>query len=73
MPDGTFGVKFLHNNNFKINAQTDEMYRNMTELLSEDKYIWDSYENKQSRPIRIMAKRLQKLCRWKKHCDDLVL
>lgn len=72
MPDGTLGIKFLHDDNFKTNVQIGEMDRNVTEMLSEYKYVPHFYENNQTRSIKIMTKKLHYSCKCDSIVDDLV-
>lgn len=53
-----FTVKLLNNNIFKINTADPDDYRNITKIFSNQKLSWYTYENKQSRPIKVMAKNL---------------
>lgn len=47
----------------KINVDNDENYRKLTALLNEAKAEWYSYENKQTRPIKVVAKYLHQSCK----------
>ena len=52
----------LNNEQVKLNVQNIDEYRKLTKHL-EDKYFWHTYENKQMRPIKVVAKRLHYSCR----------
>jgi len=46
----------------KINVADEEVYRMMTNILLEGRYAWHSYEDKHTRPIRVMARNLHHSC-----------
>jgi hypothetical protein len=48
--------KILNNNQIKINAKDETQYRELTKAMNEQKVQWHSFDNKQTRPIRVMAK-----------------
>ena len=54
----------INNEQVKLNVQNIDEYRRLTKHL-EDKYFWHTYENKQMRPIKVVAKRLHYSCRPK--------
>ena len=41
---------------FKINSESENEYRKVTEWLNSNKYEWHTYQNKQSRPLKVMAR-----------------
>lgn len=51
-----------NNNVWKINVQDSEAYRAITEELTKNKIQWHTYEDKNIRPIKIMAKGLHPSC-----------
>ena len=53
-----FNIKLLNNNIYKINVLNSDDYRTVTAALNIEKTSWYSYENKQSRPIKIVIKNL---------------
>ena len=53
-----FNVKLLNNNIYKINVINSDDYRAVTAALNIGKISWYSYENKQSRPIKVVVKNL---------------
>ena len=71
VPIETFKIKMLHGNCAKINASNEETYKIITSNLNENKYLWHSYENKQLRPIRVMAKKLHFTCKPERIVEDL--
>lgn len=57
-----FKTTMLNNSQVKINVNTEQDYRTLTKLMNESKQQWHSYENKQSRPIRVMVRNLHPSC-----------
>jgi Associated with zinc fingers len=53
-----FQIKIINNKNAKINVPDGESYRLLTKMLSEQGFMWHSYENKQNRPIKVIMKNL---------------
>lgn len=51
-------IKVIHDKNIKINLQDEANYKMLTATLTEKKYSWHSYENKQNRSIKVMANKL---------------
>ncbi|KAL1488129.1 hypothetical protein ABEB36_015087 [Hypothenemus hampei] len=51
-------IKVIHDKNIKINLQEETNYKMLTALLNEKEYSWHSFENKQNRPIKVMANKL---------------
>lgn len=66
-----FAGKMMNGNNVKINALTEDAYRSVTKILTENRFLWHSYENKQERPIRVMAKKLPASCLPQRIVEDL--
>ncbi|XP_066145918.1 uncharacterized protein [Euwallacea fornicatus] len=46
----------------KINVKDGQQYKALTKTLCEKGYSWHSYENKQNRPIKVMAVNLHHSC-----------
>lgn len=67
----SFIVKMMSGENVKINASNEESYRCITKLLLQHNCLWYSYENKQERPIRVMAKNLHSSCLPDRIVEDL--
>lgn len=67
----TFIVKMMNGDTAKINANNEDAYRAITKLLHDNKSLWHSYENKQDRPIRVMAKNLHSSCSPERIVEDL--
>lgn len=55
----------------KITTRQDTHYQEVTRVLNENHMEWHSYENKQSRPIRVMAKNLHHSCDPEEIKEDL--
>jgi hypothetical protein len=49
-------IKIINNKNVKIKRRRQNNYRKITRQLTEAGNTWHSYENKNTRPIRVMAK-----------------
>lgn len=69
----SFLVKMMSGESVKINAYNEETYRCITKLLLQNNLLWYSYENKQDRPIRVMAKNLHSSCLPGRIIEDLTL
>lgn len=54
----SYTYKTLKNNTVKVSCFTDIAYRMAIAVLQESSYSYHTYENKQKRPIRVMAKGL---------------
>lgn len=57
-----FSIKLINNGIHKLNTKNSNDYRIITEKLNKLNISWYSYENKQSRPIRVMVKNLHRSC-----------
>lgn len=57
-----FQIKIINDNNIKINVPDGECYQALTKVLTDKEYSWYSYENKQNRPIKVMAINLHHSC-----------
>ena len=53
-----FIIKLLNNEVYKINVFDSDEYRAVTKLLNAEKMNWYSFENKQTRPIKVVIKNL---------------
>lgn len=60
-----------NNNAWKLNVNETDVYRAVTNALNIKKVQWHSYENKASRPIKVMAKGLHSTCDEKEIVQDL--
>lgn len=61
----------LNNNIWKLNVISSEAYRKITDELTKRKIQWHSYEDKSSRPIKVMARGLHPSCDEKEIVLDL--
>lgn len=55
-------IRLLNGNTIKVNTSSIEDYRTITKELSKKCIPWYSYENKQTRPIKVMIKNLHHSC-----------
>uniref|UniRef100_A0A2A4JD01 Pre-C2HC domain-containing protein n=1 Tax=Heliothis virescens TaxID=7102 RepID=A0A2A4JD01_HELVI len=67
----SFIMKMMNGEKVKINSYSDDSYRSITKLLLQNNCLWYSYENKQDRPIRVMAKNLHFSCLPNRIVEDL--
>lgn len=67
----SFIMKMMNVEKVKINSFNDDSYRAITKLLLQNNCLWYSYENKQDRPIRVMAKNLHSSCLPNRIVEDL--
>ena len=58
-----FEMKVISKDRIKVNLKNGEDYRKVKQVMEKENFVWHSYENKQSRPIRVMAKNLHYTCR----------
>lgn len=58
-----FRANMLNNNQVKINVDTEHDYRILTKFMNDDNHLWHTYENKQVRPIRVIARNLHPTCK----------
>lgn len=58
----TFKAVNMNNEQIKLNVDSEEEYRKLTEFLNQEKFLWHSYENKQTRNIKVMARKLHPSC-----------
>lgn len=67
-----FQTKLLNNNQLKVNVDSESEYRDVTSIINTNKIEWHTYENKQTRPIRVMARHLHPTCSPEMIMDDLI-
>lgn len=60
--ENKFNVKFINDTRAKINCADADSYRKAVDILKTNELGYHSYENKQTRPIRVMAKNLHHTC-----------
>lgn len=67
-----FKTKVINNETVKINVNTEEQYRKVINIIDKIEGIqWHSYENKQCRPIRVIANRLHHTCATENIVEEL--
>ena len=71
VPASKFSTKLMKGGSIKINVADGEVYRMLTKILLEGKYAWHSYEDKHTRPIRVMARNLHHSCNPSRIISDL--
>jgi hypothetical protein len=59
----SFQVKFTNDTTAKLNCNNSENYRKAIHVLQTCNFNFHTYENKQTRPIRVMAKNLHYSCK----------
>lgn len=69
--DESFITKLMNQNKISINVNSGDAYRNVVKTLSEGSFIFHTYENKQERPIRVMARNLHHTCDPERIKDEL--
>ena len=57
-----FKTQLLLNGNIKINILSVDSYRAVTDKLISEGFPWFSFENKQTRPFKVMVKKLHSSC-----------
>lgn len=67
-----FRANLMNNNQLKINVDNELEYRNLTGYLNNTKIEWHTYENKQTRPIRVMVRNLHPSCNPEDIKDELL-
>ena len=71
IPASKFNTKLMKGGSIKVNVADGEVHRMMTNMLQEGRYAWDSYEDKHTRPIRVMARNLHHSCNPGRIVSDL--
>lgn len=66
-----FQMKIINSENIKINVKDGDSYRLVSQKLKDGNYSYYSFENKQTRPIRVMAKNLHHTCKPGSILEDL--
>ena len=66
-----YTTKMINDSQVKINTENAEDYREISKILNENKLKWHTYENKQTRPIRVVVRNLHKSCDVDEIKDDL--
>lgn len=63
MTEEDFHMKITGETSVKLNIRNQEKYRIITKILKENNAIWHTYENKQTRPIKVIVKNLHHTCK----------
>jgi len=71
IPASKFNTKLMKGGSIKVNVADGEVYRMLTNILLEGRYAWHSYEDKHTRPIRVMARNLHHSCNPGRIVSDL--
>lgn len=66
-----FTNNLMNNKQLKINVETENDFRELTKFMNDSKFEWHTYENKQTRPIRVMARNLHPTCNSEDIKEDL--
>jgi hypothetical protein len=61
--DHNYKITLLNNGDLKLNVDTADLYRTALKMLTEAQFKWSTYENKQTRPIRVVVKKLHSSCK----------
>ncbi|KAI5739525.1 hypothetical protein M8J77_020275 [Diaphorina citri] len=70
--EGKFAIKTVNNSLVKVNCEEEDGYRKMVSALKEHKVPYYTYENKQTRPIRVVAKGLHHMWSEEEIYNDLL-
>jgi len=62
-----YKVNMMNNHQLKINVEKEGEYRELTKIINEANLEWHTYENKLTRPIKVMARNLHPSC----HPEDI--
>lgn len=60
----------LNNEQVKVNVEDSDEYRKLTKFLN-GTYLLHTYENKQTRPIKVVAKKLHHICKPERIIENL--
>jgi len=71
IPARKFNTKLMKGGSIKVNVADGEVYRILTNILLEGKYVWHYYKDKHTRPFRVMARNLHHSCNSGRTVSDL--
>lgn len=71
IPKEQYKVTALNNNVWKINVESRDNWKIITDTLRTDKKQWYTYQDKTDRPIKVMARGLHPTCEKNEIIDDL--
>jgi hypothetical protein len=66
-----YEIKLLNNKQLSIKVYSENDYRTLTKAVNEAKFEWHSYENKATRPCKVIARGLHPTCDPKYIVEDL--
>ena len=66
-----FKITLLNNGDLKLNVDPEEHYRTASKMLTEAQFLWSTYENKQTRPTRVVVRKLHSSCTSDQIAHDL--
>lgn len=66
-----YQIKIINNAVIKINVTDGDSYRLVAKMLEEKGLSWHTYENKQNRPIKVVANKLHHSCKPDKIVEEL--
>lgn len=66
-----YEYKLLNNEQLSIKVTSENDYRSLTKAINEAKFEWHSYENKATRPCKVIARGLHPTCNPELIIDDL--
>jgi DNA-binding response OmpR family regulator len=69
--DHNYKIILLNNGDLKLNVDTAYLYRTASKMLTEAQFKLCTYENKQTRPIRVVVKKLNSSCKPEKIIQEL--
>lgn len=66
-----YEIKLLNNKQLSIKVNSDNDYRTLTKAMNDANFEWHSYENKATRPCKVIARGLHPTCKPENIVDDL--
>lgn len=67
----TYEIKLLNNKQLSIKVNSENDYRSLTKAINGAKFEWHSYENKATRPCKVIARGLHPSCKPESLEEDL--
>lgn len=66
-----YEMKLLNNNQLSITVTSEDDYRTLTKAINTAKFEWHSYENKATRPCKVIVRGLHPTCKPEIIIEDL--
>jgi hypothetical protein len=66
-----YRITLLNSGDLKLNVVTAEHYRTASQMLNEAQFMWPTYENKQTRLMRVVVKKLHNSCTSEQRVREL--